>query len=119
MSKGKRITRWVLGIAIFLVALFLISGLLAPKLIKLEAVEEFLQKRFSEDIGARIEFQQIDLAWYPRPHVVVQGVSFSVSTVVSGEMTALHIYPKILPLLWQLSSGKAKGGRTGVQDKAF
>jgi hypothetical protein len=80
--------------------LSLIGGLLAPKLIKLSAVEEFLQQRFSEDIGARIEFQKIDLAWFPRPHVVVEGVSFSIKPYVSGDMNFLHIYPKLLPLLW-------------------
>lgn len=100
VTRGKRITRWVFGIAVFFMVLFLISGLLAPKLIKLETVEEFLQQRVSKDTGGRIEFQQIDLAWFPRPHVVVKEVSFSLPSVISGEMTSLHIYPKILPLLW-------------------
>ena len=100
MNKLKRIIRWGLGIAGFLMALLLIGALLAPKFIKLDAVEEFIEHRFSEDIDGSLDFQQIDLAWFPRPHAVVQGVTFSLATGVTGKMSSLQIYPKLLPLIW-------------------
>jgi len=100
MNKRRRIIRWGLGIAGFFVALLLIGTLLGPKLIRLDAVGEFIERRFSEDIDGSLDFKHIDLAWFPRPHAAVQGVTFSLATGVTGKMPSLKIYPKILPLIW-------------------
>ena len=100
MNKRRRIARWGLGIAGFFVALLLIGASLGPKLIKLDVVNEFIERRFSDDLGGSLGYQKIDIAWFPRPHAVVQGVAFSLSVGVSGTMTSLQIYPKILPLFW-------------------
>jgi hypothetical protein len=100
MSTQRRIIGWLIGITGFLVALFIIGALVAPKLIKTEAVNRFLEQKFSKEIGGSIDFRQIDLSWFPRPHAVVREVTFSLSEDIDGKMAALHFYPKIVPLLW-------------------
>ncbi|UCG06935.1 MAG: hypothetical protein JSV83_24060, partial [Desulfobacterales bacterium] len=100
MTRRKRITTWLLAIAVFLVVLGLISALLAPRLIKMGTVKELIEKKFSQYTAGTIAYQQIDLAYFPRPRVIVHEVKFSSPTGVTGDMPALHIYPKLLPLIW-------------------
>jgi hypothetical protein len=98
MNIRNRITAWLLTIAVFLMTLLLVSALLAPRLIHLETVKELIEEKFSQDMGITIAYQRLDLSYFPRPHVVIQGVTFSIPTDVTGEMPSLRIYPKILPL---------------------
>jgi hypothetical protein len=107
MNIRKRITAWLLTIAVFLMTLFLASALLAPQLIKMGTVKELIEKKFSQYTAGTIAYQQLDLAYFPRPRVIVHGVRFSSPTGVTGDMPALHIYPKLLPLIW----GKFRAAR--------
>ncbi|MGD8522458.1 MAG: AsmA-like C-terminal region-containing protein, partial [Desulfobacterales bacterium] len=100
MIVRNRITVWLLTIAVFLMTLFLLSALLAPQLIKMGTVKELIEKKFSQYTAGTIAYQQLDLAYFPRPRVIARGVRFSSPTGVSGDMPALHIYPKLLPLIW-------------------
>lgn len=100
MSTRRRIIGWLIGFTGFLVLLFVIGALFAPKLITLETVNEYLEEQLSQEIGGSVHFRRIDLSWFPRPHAVVQEVTFSLSDDVDGKMTALRIYPKIVPLIW-------------------
>jgi len=100
MIIRKRITAWLLTIAVFLMTLLLISALLAPRLIHLETVKKLVEEKFSQGTGGTITYQQLDLSYFPRPHVAIHGITFSIPTDVSGEMPTLRIYPKILPLIW-------------------
>ena len=98
MNIRNRITAWLLTIAVFLMTLLLVSALLAPRLIHLETVKELVEERFSQGTGGTIAYQRINLSYFPRPHVVIHGITFSIPTEFTGEMPSLHIYPKILPL---------------------
>lgn len=98
MIKRNRITVGLLTIAVILMTLVLISALLAPRLIHMETVKKLVEEKFSQDTGGTIAYQQLDLSYFPRPHVVIHGITFSIPTDVTGEMPSLRIYPKILPL---------------------
>jgi hypothetical protein len=100
MKIRNRITAWLLTIAVFLMTLLLVSALLAPRLIHLETVKELVEEKFSQDMGITIAYQQLDLSYFPRPHVIIHGITLSMQTDVTGEIPSLHIYPKILPLFW-------------------
>ena len=110
MSTRRRIFCWLIGFTGFLVILLVIAATFAPKLIKLETVNEYFKQQFSEKIGGSVDFRRIDLSWFPRPHAVVQDVTFTLTEGLDGKMTALRFYPKIVPLLWgsfELSSLRA------------
>jgi len=100
MSTRRRIIGWLIGITGFLLVLLIIGAVFAPKLIKLETVKEYLVQSLAEEISGSINYQQIELSWFPRPRAVVHGITFSLADDVEGKMTALHVYPKIVPLLW-------------------
>jgi hypothetical protein len=90
----------LLGFIGILFLLLVIGALFAPKLIEMEAVNEYLEEQLSQEIDGHVDFRRINLSWFPRPHAVVQDVTFSLSADVDGKMTALRIYPKIVPLIW-------------------
>ena len=100
MSTRRRIIGWLIGFTGFLILLVVIGAIFAPKLITLEAVNEYLEQQFSQEIGGSVDFRRIDLSWFPRPHAVVQDVTFTLTEDVDGKMKALHFYPKIVPLIW-------------------
>jgi hypothetical protein len=100
MHVRRQIVGWLIGITGFLLVLLIISAVLAPKLIKLEIVKEYIVEQLAEEISGQIDYQQIELSWFPRPHAAVHNIIFSLSEEIDGEITALRVYPKIVPLLW-------------------
>ena len=69
-----------------------------PRLVNLETVKKEIKDRFAEDIGGDIEYRRVNLAFFPRPHVVISAVNFTLPDYISGTVKSLKIYPKILPL---------------------
>jgi hypothetical protein len=100
MRIRRRIFGWLIGITAFLLVLLIISAVFAPKLIKLESVKGAIVQQLAAEISGRVDFRQIELSWLPRPHATVHNITFSLSEAVNGEITALRVYPKFLPLLW-------------------
>jgi len=83
------------GIFLCLVAIVLIA---APRLINLESVKKEIKSQISGNMGGEIEYQRLDLFLFPRPHVVISKVNFSLPDHASGTVDSLKVYPKILPL---------------------
>ena len=98
MTKRRKILFSFITLAgIFLCALVILL-VVTPRLINLETVKKEIKNRFAEDIGGEIEYQRVDLAFLPRPHVVITAVNFTLPDHVKGTVDSLKIYPKILPL---------------------
>jgi len=98
MPKRRKILFSLITLAgIFLCALVILL-VVTPRLINLETVKKEIKNRFAEDIGGDIEYQRVDLAFFPRPHVVITAVNFTMPDYVNGTVDSLKIYPKILPL---------------------
>jgi len=99
MKKPMKIIRWIFIITGVFVATLLIIALLAPRLINLETVQDIIEHKFSEDIDGKIDFRHIDLSFFPRPHALIHDVTFSLANQMTGKMTTLQIYPRLLPLI--------------------
>lgn len=99
MSKRKKIYFWVGGSVGALLILLLVLILLLPRLINLEPLKEKISVDISRMVGGVVEFQKIDLSFFPRPHIVIHQASLSVPGKASGTLESLVFYPKILPLL--------------------
>ncbi|UCG14010.1 MAG: AsmA-like C-terminal domain-containing protein [Deltaproteobacteria bacterium] len=95
MSKKKKIFFWVTGT---LFVLLLAALLVLPKVIELEPIKERLLAAASEEVGGKIECGRLDLAFLPRPRVVIQRGTLFIPDTVSGELGSLAVYPEILPL---------------------
>jgi hypothetical protein len=99
MNKLKRICRWIIrGLGITAI-LGLTLVLLAPWLINLEVVKEKFKTDVSMIIGGKVEYQRVDLLFFPRPRVLIHQVSLTVPEIAVGTLKSLRIYPAILPLL--------------------
>ncbi len=99
MSRRKKTYLWVAGSVGFFLILLLALMLLLPRLINLEPLREKILADVSQTVGGVVEFEKIDLSFFPRPHVVIHQASLSVPGKASGTLESLGFYPKILPLL--------------------
>ena len=98
MSKRRKIIFSLITLAGIFLCVLVILLVFTPRLINLETVKKEIKNRFTEDIGGEIEYQRVDLAFFPRPHVVITAVNFTIPDHVNGTVDSLKIYPKILPL---------------------
>ncbi len=98
MTKLKKISLWIIGCCLILAALLSVLVLLFDKFINQEATINRIQTKASQAINGRVELQRLTLSFFPQPHITIHRGSFSVPETVSGTLTSLAIYPKILPL---------------------
>jgi hypothetical protein len=98
MPKRRKILFLLISLAGIFLCVLVILLVAAPRLINLETVKEEIQSRFAEDIGGEIEYRRVNLAFFPRPHVVITAVNFTMPDHVNGTVDSLKVYPKILPL---------------------
>jgi hypothetical protein len=97
-----RIRRKIIFVLVSLAGIFLglliILVVITPRLINLEAVKEKIKSQYARDTGGQIEYQYLNLALFPRPHVVISDINFTMPDNVDGTVESLDLYPKILPL---------------------
>ncbi len=110
MTKLKKISFWIIGFCVILVALLSVLVLLADKFINQAATINRIQTEASKAINGRVELQRLTLSFFPQPHITIHQGSFSIPATVSGTLASLEIYPKILPLF----TGKVQIARIDV-----
>jgi hypothetical protein len=98
MPKRRKILFSLISLAGIFLCVFVILLVVTPRLVNLETVKKEIKDRFAENIGGDIEYRRVNLAFFPRPHVVISTVNFSMPDYISGTVDSLKIYPKILPL---------------------
>ena len=98
MPKRRKILFSLISLAGIFLCVLVILLIATPRLVNLETVKKEIKNRFAEDIGGEIEYQRVNLAFFPRPHVVITAVNFTMPDHVNGTVDSLKIYPKILPL---------------------
>ena len=99
MKKYRKIFLFLgagLGIVIILAAL---SLMLVKRLVTPERVKEELLAYLSEKIGGEVEFNAVEINFFPGPHVVLKGGKFSVPDKLEGNFETMIVYPKALPML--------------------
>lgn len=73
--------------------------MLVKRLVTPERVKEELLAYLSEKIGGGVEFNTVEINFFPGPHVVLRGGKFSVPDKLEGTFETMIVYPKALPLL--------------------
>ncbi|MGD9042583.1 MAG: AsmA-like C-terminal domain-containing protein [Desulfobacterales bacterium] len=107
MRKHKKILFALTSLTGIFLCLLLILVVVTPKLVNLDTVKKEIKSQYARDIGGQIEYQHIDLALLPRPHIVISDVNFTLPDKVDGTLQSLDVYPKILPIF----TGKIQIGR--------
>ncbi len=85
--------------AILLTLLALFGGLLfAPRWINLDAVRVRIMETASRAFGARLSCERIELAFFPRPRVVLHRAKVLIPGIADGTVETLKISPTIISL---------------------
>ena len=98
MRKRRKILYSLISLAGIFLCVLIILIVVTPRLINLETVKKEIKSQYAGYMGGEIEYQRIDLAFFPRPHVVIFEVNFTMPDHVNGTVDLLKVYPKILPL---------------------
>jgi hypothetical protein len=98
MPKSRKILFSLISLAGVFLCVLVILLVVTPRLINLESVKKEIKDRFAADMGAQIEYRRVNLGFFPRPHVVISEIQFTMPPNVNGTVDWLKIYPKILPL---------------------
>jgi len=99
MSRRKKVFFWITGAIGTLLVFLLALLLLLPRLINVELLREKIQANISKTAGASVNFQALELDFFPRPYGVMHQASLSIPKKAEGTLESLKVYPKILPLL--------------------
>jgi hypothetical protein len=99
MSRARKIITWPLRGLLVFATLVVVAMVIAPRLTDLETVRSGVQEMFAQEIGGEINYRQIELSYFPRPHIIVYKTKISLSKTFTVNIHLLKIYPKIWPLL--------------------
>jgi hypothetical protein len=110
MIKLKKKSLWIIGFIVVLVIVLSTGILLSNRIINQESVRNRIRSEASRAIAGNVEFQRINVSFFPQPHLKIHQFSFSIPETVNGVLASLAVYPKILPLL----TGKLRFARIDV-----
>ncbi len=100
MTKVRKTALWILcGAGGLILLLFLLFGLLAPKLVHLDAVKSRLLGELSERAGIQGEFRKIRFSFFPTPRLIIRDVTLELPEKMTATVDSLTLVPRLLPLL--------------------
>ena len=93
--KGRLVAGFVTASLFILLVM-----LLVPRLVDLEVVKQKIISRISTSLAGELVYRQLDLRWFPQPVIAIHAAKLTRPDDQIISISALKIYPKILPLLW-------------------
>ncbi|MGB3211026.1 MAG: AsmA-like C-terminal domain-containing protein [Desulforhopalus sp.] len=96
-SKSPRRRLLAGTLALFLLVVTALA--ITQRLVDVDSIKEKIQTVVTEQTGGSIDYQNIELSFFPRPTVKFRQVSLSIPDRLQGTVAALHITPKLFPLL--------------------
>ena len=94
-----RIIKWLAVLGALCVILLFAAALLLPRIVDSQAARERIRAFLLTRTNGNVAIENIDLAWLPRPVVVVRGASLAFADKVSGKIQSIEVYPSLLGLL--------------------
>lgn len=91
--------RLLVGAGVLLLLLIATTIFFAPRLLISSSIKQKIQATVSAETGIRLDYQAIDLCYFPRPGIELQGASLTLPKQAQGTIANLRISPKLLPLL--------------------
>jgi len=98
MPKRRKIWITLISLAAVFLCVLILLMIVTPQLINLESVKQEVKRLYARDLGGTIEYERLHMAFFPRPHVVISDISFTIPENLQGTVDLIRIYPKILPL---------------------
>ncbi|MGD8663281.1 MAG: AsmA-like C-terminal domain-containing protein [Desulfobacterales bacterium] len=98
MNIFRKINNRLINSLLIFGVLVIVVLIIVPQLINLEMMREYVENTISNEINGEINYRHLDLAYFPRPHVVVHSVEILIPDSFTIKMQRMKIYPKILSL---------------------
>ena len=98
MRGWKTFARGAAGAFALLVALLAALAFLMPRWINGEAVKAGILARASRAAGGSLRCERLDLAWFPRPRIIVRRLEVALPHRAAGTVESLTLYPALFPL---------------------
>ena len=98
-TAGRRLRYWLLGGGAVFFCLLLTGLLLAGHYLSSPTVINRIQQAIAEQAGLEMEFQAIELDYFPRPTVVLQQVKITIPDYGQGKVAEISLSPAIMSLL--------------------
>jgi hypothetical protein len=111
MSRRRKIFLWIVGSLICLTSFLVGFLLLLPYLVNLESVRDKIEALLFQQVGGRVEYQKIDLFYFPRPGVKALQVTVSLDEKVGGTAQSVQVYPELTALF----KGKLRVARIQIE----
>ena len=106
---------WLLG-GFFALLLLLLAGLLlVGQYLSSPTVINKIQQVVAEQVGIKLEFQAIELDYFPQPAIALQQVNLSIPDYGQGTVAEISLSPAILSLL----VGDLRLGRLSLEKPEF
>ena len=89
--------------------------LLLPHLVNLESTKEKIEALLFRQVGGRVQYQKMDLHYFPRPGVEAHQVTIAIDEKVNGTAKSVQVYPELLALF----KGKLGVSRIQIESPDF
>src|SRR3990172_2983646 len=99
MRRCWKIFLWIIGGLIGLTSLLAGFLLLLPYLINQDPIKEKILAVLLQQVGGRVEYQRVDLSYFPQPRVKVHQVRISIPEKAEGTLKSIKVYPEISAVL--------------------
>ncbi len=98
MGKTRKAFVWTaLGLGVVL-ALLMVIILTLPRFLGSESVKSRIEETISQKFAGQVKYERTALSFFPRPNIVIEKAAVSITEALDGNLEALTVYPKILPL---------------------
>jgi hypothetical protein len=96
--RSKKIVYGVIASVCAVLILTFAAVILVPKVVDTEVVREKLRSEIKLKSGVDVDFKQLEIDYFPRPHIVFEQATLSLPPNVKGRVASLKVYLNILPL---------------------
>lgn len=107
MADRKKIWRCLAVLACAVLILGIALNIIVPRLIGKAAVREKIIALISEETAGTVEIRDAEMAWFPRPRLIVHQARLTIPGKFEGTFETIEIFPK----LWPLITGNVKFSR--------
>jgi hypothetical protein len=98
MNKPTKIFLWTIGTLMAVVIFLFVLMVLSARVINRESIKNRIQTEISQTLNVKVEFQNLDISFFPKPKLIIHQGNFSVPGTAHGTLSSLTISIKFLPL---------------------
>jgi len=115
MTRSGKIILFLLAGAGILLVLLAALVFLGPRLLNTKAVRDLAMAELERRTGIHLSYARAEVTFFPRPRVVILGVTIDVPGLAAGTVATLQVDLELIPLL----RGNVRNGDILLEDPDF